>query len=144
MIPRTTLAAIAFVMLPGLMASAKGRPLPLLPAPTEVTAVVVSTSEIILTWARSAGAVGYRVYRDGAEVANVVAAPYSNTGLASGVSYSFSVAAYDATGHVGAKSTAITAPTVPGVLPSGSITIVIPPCPAGYTLTGPMCLRFTP
>jgi chitodextrinase len=93
-------------------------PAGLAPGATTMTSVAMS-------WAASSdnvGVTGYRVYRDGVQVATQTAISYTNTGLAPGTSYSYKVAAVDSAGNVSPQSTTLVrstladtqAPTVPG------------------------------
>src|SRR5207245_11098323 len=53
--------------------------------PTNLTASVISSSQINLSWNASTdnvGVAGYYVFRNGAQIAQVTATSYSNTGLA--------------------------------------------------------------
>jgi chitodextrinase len=75
--------------------------------PSDVITSTVSVNQVDLTWTASTddvGVSGYRVYRDGVEIATTTAASYSDTGLPSGTSYSYTVAAFDAAGNTSAQS----------------------------------------
>jgi len=68
--------------------------------PTSLSATAVSPSKINLSWGASAdtggsGLAGYRVYRGGSLIASPATNSFSDTGLASSTSYSYTVAAYD-------------------------------------------------
>ncbi len=67
-------------------------------APTGVTATPASTTQINLSWNSVSGATGYRVWRDGVNIQNVVGTSYSDTGLTCGTSYSYYIQAYNAGG----------------------------------------------
>lgn len=84
-----------------------------LPAPGGVNVTGVTSSSVSLAWSSVAGAVGYKVYRGGTQVnAEAVAAQaYTDTGLAAGTSYSYTVRAVDADGVPGAASAAVNATT---------------------------------
>ena len=82
--------------------------------PNNLTATAVSTSQINLSWNASSddtAVTGYRVYRDGTQIATTAATTYSNSGLAAATSYSYKIAAYDAAGNVSAQTSAVTATT---------------------------------
>ncbi len=82
--------------------------------PTGLTAIVISSSQINLSWTASTdnlGVAGYRVYRNGTQVASTSTTAYSSTGLAASTKYSFTVAAYDAAGNASGQSAAVTATT---------------------------------
>lgn len=77
--------------------------------PTGLTAVAQSTSQINLSWTASTdniGVTGYKIYRNGAYLTSVTGTTYSNTGLAMGNTYSYTVSAYDAAGNNSAQSAA--------------------------------------
>ena len=67
--------------------------------PQGVSATVVSSSRIDLTWAASTdsgtGVAGYRIFRNGVAVATSATTSYSNTGLQPNTLYSFTVSAFD-------------------------------------------------
>jgi chitodextrinase len=68
--------------------------------PTSLTATTASPSQINLSWGASSdaggsGLAGYRVYRDGSQIATTTATSYSDAGLASSTAYSYTVASYD-------------------------------------------------
>src|SRR6185436_14442760 len=98
--------------------------------PTGLTASVASCSQINLSWTAStdtggSGLAGYRVYRNGLQIATTSVASYSSTGLAASTSYSFTVAAYDNSGNTSAQSasasrtTSICADTTAPSMPTG-------------------------
>jgi hypothetical protein len=88
-------------------------------SPGGLVASAVSYSRIDLVWTAATddvGVAGYRVYRNGSEVAVTSSTPsYSDTGLAASTSYSYSVAAFDYAGNLSAESapTLGTTPDVP-------------------------------
>lgn len=82
--------------------------------PTGVSAGALSTSDILLTWnaaTDNVGVVGYKVFRNGTQITTTATNSYTNTGLTTGTSYSFSVAAYDAAGNISAQTNAVTQST---------------------------------
>jgi chitodextrinase/peptidoglycan hydrolase-like protein with peptidoglycan-binding domain len=83
--------------------------------PTGLSVRAVSSSQISLSWAASndnVGVVGYRVYRNGAQIATVPhGTQFSNIGLLPGSTYSYSVSAYDADGNESAQTSGITVST---------------------------------
>ncbi|MFF4381359.1 PHB depolymerase family esterase [Kitasatospora sp. NPDC001547] len=85
---------------------------PGLPAPTGLTATAASGS-IALTWQAVSGAASYQVFRDGGQVGSATGTAFTDTGLAAGTTYSYTVAAVDGSGAVGTRSAAVTA-TTPG------------------------------
>src|SRR5438046_7137186 len=75
--------------------------------PTGLTASAVSSSQINLSWTASSdnvGVSGYRVYRNGTQIATTGATSFANTGLSPSTTYSYNVEAYDAAGNVSAQS----------------------------------------
>ncbi|MEU3949662.1 PHB depolymerase family esterase [Streptomyces sp. NPDC029526] len=82
-----------------------------LPAPTGLATTGVTDTSIGLTWNAVDSATGYTVYRDGAPVTTVDTPSHTDTGLAPGSSHTYSVAARDADGRAGDRSTLLTART---------------------------------
>ncbi|WP_020563785.1 fibronectin type III domain-containing protein [Methylosarcina fibrata] len=101
--------------------------------PGGVSATAASTSAINLAWTAATdnvGVKGYKIYRGGSQIATVTGTSFSNTGLTSGKSYSYTVAAYDAAGNSSKQSSSVsattssadtTAPTVPGGLAATAV-----------------------
>src|SRR5438552_1085719 len=82
--------------------------------PTGLRASAVSSSQINLSWAASSdnvGVSGYRVFRDGAQIATTSATSFTNQGLAPSTMYSYAVAAFDAAGNLSARSSPASATT---------------------------------
>lgn len=70
--------------------------------PTVLTAIVMSSSQINLSWGASSDNVGvseYRIYRDGSAVDTSTETFYSDTGLTESIKYSYTVTAVDAAGN---------------------------------------------
>ncbi|MCG3113119.1 MAG: fibronectin type III domain-containing protein [Candidatus Manganitrophus sp. SB1] len=85
-------------------------------APTNVGAAAVSSSQVQLSWSASTdnvGVAGYRIYRNGVQVASSTLPTYLNTGLAANTAYHYAVAAYDAGGNLSPASAAISVTTLP-------------------------------
>src|SRR5205823_2202736 len=57
------------------------------------------------------GVSGYRVYRNGSQIATTGATSFANTGLSPSTTYSYTVAAYDAAGNLSAQSSSASATT---------------------------------
>src|SRR5213076_3070428 len=98
--------------------------------PTGLTASAVSSSQINLSWAASSDNVvvsGYRVYRNGTQIATTSATSFINQGLSPSTTYSYTVAAFDAAGNLSARSSAASAttPAAPDTTP--------PSVPTGLT-----------
>src|SRR5881296_3101769 len=82
--------------------------------PTGLTASAVSSSQIKLSWAASSdnvGVSGYRVYRNGTQIATTSATSFPNTGLSPSTTYTYAVAAFDAAGNLSAQSSPASATT---------------------------------
>jgi poly(hydroxyalkanoate) depolymerase family esterase len=98
--------------------------------PTGLTVTGTADTSVSLSWTAVSGAASYNVYRNGtkANASAVTGTSYTDTGLASGTTYSYTVAAVDSAGSVGAQSTAVNATTTG--TPAG------PPAPTGLAVTG--------
>lgn len=75
-----------------------------------------ATSAVAVSWAASTPAnnctiQGYKVYRNGTLIASPTSTKYNDTGLTPGATYSYTVAAYDTSGHTSAQSAAVSATT---------------------------------
>ncbi len=83
-------------------------------APANVTATALTSSAISLSWSASTDNVavqGYRVFRNGTQIASTNSTSYQDTGLTASTSYSYNVVAYDAAGNQSAKSSSASATT---------------------------------
>jgi chitodextrinase len=99
-------------------------------APSGLSASAVTASKVNLIWKASAdnfGVAGYKVYRNGTQVAKVTTTAYSNTGLLPSTAYTYKVASFDAAGNMSARSTAVSIVTPPRVDSTP------PSAPAGLT-----------
>ena len=96
--------------------------------PTNLSATAVSSSQINLSWNASTdnvGVAGYRIYRNGTQLAVTATTSYSNSGLLPSTQYSYSVSAYDAAGNNSNQSSPASATTQPAgdsLPPSVSLT----------------------
>ncbi len=97
-------------------------------APSGLTATAVSSSQIDLSWTVSTdnvGVTGYRIFRNGVQIATATATTYSDTSLIASTAYTYTVSAYDAAGNVSAQSasasatTQSAADTTPPTVPTG-------------------------
>jgi hypothetical protein len=82
--------------------------------PTSFAATAASYSAINLSWVASTDAVGvagYKIYRDGTQIADVTSTTYTDTNLTAGVTYIYRVAAYDAAGNMSVQSSVASATT---------------------------------
>ncbi len=83
--------------------------------PTGLTANAVASFQVNLSWSKSTdnvGVAGYKVYRNGSEIATVTQVSHTVTGLAAQKSYTFEVSAFDTAGNSSAKSTGVSATTL--------------------------------
>ncbi|MEJ8846415.1 fibronectin type III domain-containing protein [Variovorax rhizosphaerae] len=87
-----------------------------LPAPTGVTLSAATSSSMTISWSAVAGASSYNVYRNGskANASPVATTTFTDTGLAQGTSYSWTVAALDGSGLEGTPSAPVTGSTTGG------------------------------
>ena len=84
--------------------------------PADLAASAVGATQINLNWTASTDNVGvteYKVYRNGTQVGTPSVTSYSDTGLASATTYSYTVAACDAAGNCSAQSTPPVSVTTP-------------------------------
>lgn len=75
--------------------------------PSGVKALAASSTQVQLSWNAStdnASVAGYRVYRNGQQIATTAGTSYADSGLAAGTAYAYTVAAYDGAGNVSAQS----------------------------------------
>ena len=75
--------------------------------PSGVKALAASSTQVQLSWNASsdnASVAGYRVYRNGQQIATTSGTTYADSGLAAGTAYAYTVAAYDGAGNVSAQS----------------------------------------
>jgi poly(3-hydroxybutyrate) depolymerase len=77
-----------------------------LPAPTGVATSGATASTMTIVWNAVGGAAGYRVFRNGTAInaSLITATSTTDSGLAAGTTYSWTVAAVDANGQQGALS----------------------------------------
>ncbi|MFT3781201.1 MAG: hypothetical protein QM790_04230 [Nibricoccus sp.] len=91
--------------------------------PINLAGTAISSSRIDLTWTASTdnvAVIGYGVYRNNNLITTIANTAYSDTGLATATTYSYSVNAYDASNNVSAKSAAINVTTAGGSSSSSS------------------------
>lgn len=85
--------------------------------PQNLTATVISSTQINLSWSASTdnvGVAGYNLYRDGILAHQSTGAPvtsYSDAGLQPSTAYTYTVSAYDAAGNESGQSTSANAIT---------------------------------
>ena len=109
--------------------------------PTNLSANAVSSSQINLSWSASTdnvGVAGYQVFRNGTQIATTTSTSVSDGTVIAGVTYAYTVAAFDAAGNTSPQSIAVqttpplppdtTPPTVPtGLTVIGTTTSSVPP-----------------
>jgi 1,4-alpha-glucan branching enzyme len=83
------------------------------PTPQALSVTSVTTNQIGLAWNVSSTATGYIVNRNGSPIATTSTNVYSDTGLATGVQYCYSVNATNNLGGVSAGSATVCATTIP-------------------------------
>lgn len=88
-----------------------------LPAPGGLAVTGTTDDTVTLGWNTVEGAVSYVVYRGGTNVGTSETASFTDTGLAAGTSYTYTVASVDAEGRNGPASNPVTATTT-GTEPS--------------------------
>jgi len=75
-------------------------------APSNLSAVAASCSQINLSWTASTGTVtGYYVYRNSTQVGTTSSTSYSDTGLSASTQYSYYVVGYNSYGNSGNSNT---------------------------------------
>lgn len=83
-------------------------------APSNLTATITNSTQIVLDWVASTdnvGVTGYDVYRDNILLATVVTNSYIDTGLTPGTPYSYFVRAKDNQGNISSVSNTIVTTT---------------------------------
>ena len=88
------------------------------PAPTDLQAAVISSTQINLSWTAVTAPsgttlAGYRIFRNSVQIATSTGTTYNNTGLAPNTAYTFTVAAYNTLGGVSPLSNPASATTLP-------------------------------
>ncbi len=96
------------------------------PPSPPVSPVVLAQSgqSVVIGWGAATdnvAVVGYKVYRNGAQMGNVNGLSFTNTGLTPGVSYTNRISAYDAAGNPSALSSALV------VMPWQAVAITLQP-----------------
>jgi len=86
-------------------------------APTGLTSPSKTSSSVTLSWNASSdnvGVTGYRIYRGGAGVATSSGTSFTDSGLSSSTSYTYTVRAFDAAGNESAASNSLSVTTNAG------------------------------
>lgn len=82
--------------------------------PIGIIVTAVSNSQINISWTASTDdvwVVGYKIYRGGSQIFSTGNTSYSDTGLAAGTTYSYTVLAYDIAGNNSPQSAPVSATT---------------------------------
>lgn len=87
--------------------------------PTNVRATAQTATSVRLTWTASSGdhgggVAGYKIFRDGAQVATSVAPGYTDYGLQTGRTYSYALSAFDLSGNEAVRPSPPVQVTTPG------------------------------
>ncbi|WP_182914186.1 S8 family serine peptidase [Paenibacillus sp. 1011MAR3C5] len=97
--------------------------------PVQLAAANVTSSSAELSWSASTdnvGVIGYDIYQDGVKVGVSAGTSYTVNGLSASTSYSFSVKAKDAAGHVSAASAALAVTTSAPPLQGQTFELTVP------------------
>jgi chitinase len=103
-------------------------------APANLAVSATTASSVALAWTASTdnvGVTGYQVFRNGTSVATVTGTSFTDTGLAAGTAYTYTVKARDAAGNLSAASNQVT-----GTTQSGGGDTTPPSKPSGLAVTG--------
>lgn len=76
-------------------------------APSSLSAIGVSSSQINLSWnvaTDNVGIAGYKIYRGSIHIGTVTTTSYADGGLSAGSSFTYTVSAYDAAGNISSPS----------------------------------------
>ena len=90
-------------------------------APTNLTATAASATQVNLSWTASTdnvGVTGYKIFRDGSQIATSASNSYSDTSVQPATTYSYYVTAYDAAGNNSSASNTATVTTPCAAIPT--------------------------
>lgn len=84
--------------------------------PGGLSAAAANPTTVNLSWSAAtdtggSGLAGYRIYRNGSQIATASATTYSDTSVSPGVTYSYRVASYDNAGNVSGQSNEVSVTT---------------------------------
>ncbi|MCU1233610.1 MAG: hypothetical protein JWP63_1577, partial [Candidatus Solibacter sp.] len=80
-----------------------------LPAATGMLASTIASDQVVLGWTSGGGSTaGFKVYRNGSQVAVTSGANLTDTSIVAGTRYTYAVAAYDAAGGLSAQTDPLT------------------------------------
>ncbi len=81
------------------------------PAPNQITATVISSTQINLSWDSVTEAVSYKIYKNSLYIGSSATTSYSDTGLLASTAYTYQIASVDSDGNESALSSEVTATT---------------------------------
>ena len=84
-------------------------------APMNLTVLGSTSTTVDLMWdsaSDSIGVTGYKIFRNGSEVGTSTTTDYTDAGLTSGTTYTYTVKAYDAAGNISESSNEISVTTI--------------------------------
>jgi chitodextrinase len=84
--------------------------------PTNLAASGITSTSVTLSWTASTdnvGVTGYKIFRNGTQVATATGTSYQNTSLTPNTMYAYTVSAYDQAGNNSAQSASVNATTLP-------------------------------
>jgi uncharacterized surface anchored protein len=104
--------------------------------PTNLVATVIDSAQVNLIWSASTdnvGVTGYKVFRDGSQIATATTSSFADTTVAASTKYSYFVEAADSAGNVSAASSQVSASTRAF---SGAVSGVVSSAQSGLGLSG--------
>ena len=107
-------------------------------APTGLTATATSASSVNLSWTASTdnvGVAGYNILRNGIKVGTSTTTSYTDNGLASNTTYTYTVTAYDAAGNASRASSSATVTTPASTPPPVISNVSVSPAQTTATVT---------
>lgn len=114
-------------------------------APTNLSAIALSTTQIKLDWTAATDDVGvtaYKIFRGDSQVGTVTGTTFTDTGLAAGSKYSYTVLAYDAFGNPSPATATADAVTGFGAATSKLVGSWYVAYPNGGQAKGPIVINF--
>ncbi len=104
-------------------------------APTNLTATAAAPNRIDLAWTASSddvGISGYRIARDGAQIATTTGTAYTDSAVSPGTTHTYAVTAVDAGGNLSPPSDPATATTPVDTRPPSDPTSLTATAPTGF------------
>lgn len=114
-------------------------------APTNLSAIALSTTQIKLDWTAATDDVAvtaYKIFRGASLVGTVTGTTFTDTGLAAASKYSYTVVAYDAFGNASPATATAEAVTEFGAATSKLVGSWYVPYPNGGQAKGPIVINF--